>query len=414
MRQNDRRVVVTGLGLVSPVGTGVQTAWSSIVSGRSGIGPITRFDASGLPTRIAGEARDFRVEDWLEPREARRTDRFIHFAIAAAEMAVRDAGLDWSREDPTETGVVVGTGLGGLSTLEEAAQVLSEHGHRRVSPFFVTSMIPNLAAGQISIRYGLKGPNFSPASACATGNTALGEAMLLIERGMADVVIAGGTEATITPLGMAGFVASRAMTVRNDAPERASRPFDRDRDGFVAAEGAGILVLETLEHARRRGARIYAELAGYGATADAHHVTAPSPAGDGAQRAMRMALRMADLPVESIGYINAHATSTPLGDVVECHAIRAVFGARASDVPVSSTKSMTGHMLGAAGGAEAVFTVLAIAEGVLPPTVNVDHPDPECGLDVIANVAREGRVDAALSNGFGFGGTNAAILFRRI
>jgi 3-oxoacyl-[acyl-carrier-protein] synthase II len=412
MPVKERRVVVTGLGLVSPVGVGAETGWRAVIAGRSGIGPVTRFDASALPTRIAGEVRDFRPEDWLAPREVRRTDRFIHFAVAAADMALRDSGLDLSREDPAQVGVVIGSGLGGLATLEDAAHAVRSH--RKVSPFFVTGMIPNLAAGQISIRHGLQGPNFAPAAACATGNVALGEAMLLIERCMADVIIAGGAEATITPVGMAGFVASRAMSVRNDAPARASRPFDLARDGFVAAEGAGVLVLEAFEHARRRGARIYAELAGYGASADAYHVTAPAPSGDGARRAMSMALRTASAPAESIGYINAHATSTPLGDAVECDAIRAVFGSRATELPISSTKSMTGHMLGAAGGAEAVFTVLALAEGVLPPTLNVDDLDPACGLDVIPNVAREVRIDAAISNGFGFGGTNAAVLFRRL
>jgi len=414
-RRNDEdAVVVTGLGLVSPVGVGVRESWEAALAGRSGVKPITRFDASPLPTRIAGEVRDFRPHEWMDAREARRNDRFIQFALAAAEMAVRDAGLDVPRTDPTRVGVVVGTGMGGLSTIEETHDVLRSRGYRRVSPFFVPSVIANLAPGQISLRYGFQGPNFAPVSACATGNHSLGEALLLLERGLADVIIAGGAEATLSPLGLAGFVASRAMTERNDDPARASRPFDRSRDGFVPAEGAGLLVLERLDHARRRGARIYARLSGYGASADAHHVTAPAPDGQGAQRAMRMALEMAGLAPERVGYLNAHATSTALGDLAEARAIRAVFGAHAARLAVSSTKSVTGHMLGAAGGAEAVFSVLALHTGWLPPTANVEDLDPEIGLDVVPKVARERSADAVMSNGFGFGGTNATLVFEKI
>jgi 3-oxoacyl-[acyl-carrier-protein] synthase II len=401
------------MGLVSPVGIGVTQAWDAIVHGRSGIGPLTLFDPSGLPTRIAGEVRGFQAEDWLEPREVRRTDRFIHFSLAAAELAIRDAGLAFDREDLTRIGVIVGTGMGGISTMEETHSTLRERGPRRVSPFFVTAVIANLAPGQISLRYGLQGPNFALVSACATGNHALGEALLMLSAGMADVILAGGAEATLTPLGYAGFAAARAMSERNDEPQRASRPFDRARDGFVPAEGAAILVLETQEHARRRSARIYARLTGYGASADAHHITAPAPQGEGAQRAMRMALATSRRAPESVGYLNAHATSTPVGDTTEVQAIRAVFGDWTKHLAVSSTKSMTGHMLGAAGGAEAIFSVMALHTGVLPPTINVDELDPDCALDVVPNFAREKRVEAVMSNGFGFGGTNATLLFER-
>jgi len=404
-------VCVTGMGLVSPLGMGVAPSWEALVHGRSGIGPLTRFDASPLPTRIAGEVRDFRAEDWMDAREVRRNDRFIHFALAAAEMAIRDSQLDLPRTDLERVGVIIGSGMGGLETIENTDQILRERGHRKVSPFFIPGVIANLAPGQVSLRYGLRGPNFAPVSACATGNHALGEAMLLIERGMADVILAGGTEATLTPLGLAGFIAARAMSERNEAPAQASRPFDRGRDGFVPAEGAGVLVLESRAQARARGARVYAELAGYGASADAHHITAPAAGGEGAQRAMRMAMRMAEVNPAEVGYINVHATSTPVGDVAECDAIRAVFGAQIP--PVSATKSMTGHMLGAAGGAEAIFTILAMNHSLLPPTINVEDQDPACPIDVVPNVAREHQFDVAISNGFGFGGTNASLLFRK-
>ncbi|HEY7724971.1 MAG TPA: beta-ketoacyl-ACP synthase II [Anaeromyxobacteraceae bacterium] len=408
-----RRVVVTGMGVVCPVGIGLEATWKSLVAGKSGIGPITQFDASTYPTRIAGEVRDFEAEKWLDKREVRRNDRFIHFGLAASEMAMADAGLDMAKEDPERVGAIIGAGIGGLATIEETKVVLLEKGVKRISPFFIPALIINLAPGQLSIKHGLKGPNYSPVSACATGNHAIGDALMIIERDMADVMIAGGCEATITPLGIGGFCAARAMSERNDAPEKASRPFDRGRDGFVAAEGAGILVLEELEHARRRGARVYAELAGYGASADANHVTAPAPEGEGGQRAMRMALRDAGLSPEQVGYVNTHGTSTPQGDVAECQAIARVWGPAAGKVAISSTKSMTGHMLGAAGGAEAVFAVMALHTGVLPPTINVEVQDPECALDVVPNVAREKRVDAVISNSFGFGGTNAVVCFRR-
>jgi 3-oxoacyl-[acyl-carrier-protein] synthase II len=399
-------VCVTGMGLVSPLGLSVEAAWDALIHGRSGIGPVTRFDASALPVRIAGEVRDFRPEDWMDAKEARRNDRFIHFALAAAQMALRDSGIDLSHTDLDRVGVIVGTGMGGLETI-------TDRGHRKVSPFFIPSVIANLAPGQISLRYGLRGPNFAPVSACATGNHALGEAMLLIERGMADVIVAGGAEATITPLGLAGFIASRAMSERNDEPIRASRPFDLGRDGFVPAEGAGVLVLESRAHAKARGARIHAELVGYGASADAYHITSPAPGGEGAQRAMKMALRMAELTPNDVGYVNAHATSTPVGDLAECEAIQMVFAAATRMPLVSATKSMTGHMLGAAGGAEAIFSILALNHGLIPPTINVEQQDPACTLDVVPNVAREHRFDVALSNGFGFGGTNASLVFRR-
>ncbi len=410
-----RRVVVTGLGIVCPVGTGLDETWGNIVDGKSGIGPITAFDASSFPTRIAGEVKDFDAEKWMDKRDVRRNDRFIHFAMAASEMALKDAGLDLAKEDLNRIGTIIGAGLGGLSTIEEVHKVFLEKGVRKITPFFIPSLIVNLAPGQVSLRWGLKGPSYSPVSACATGNHSLGDALMIIDRGMADVMLSGGAEATITQLGIGGFCASRALSERNDEPTKASRPFDKGRDGFVAGEGSGILVLEEYEHARKRGARIYCEIAGYGATADANHITAPAPHGEGGQRAMRMALADAELPPEAVGYVNTHGTSTPLGDIAECQAIKAVFGDWAkSGLAISSTKSMTGHLLGAAGGIEAVFSVLAIDKGVLPPTINVEDQDPECDLDVIPNTAREKRVDAVLSNSFGFGGTNAVICFKRV
>jgi 3-oxoacyl-[acyl-carrier-protein] synthase II len=410
-----RRVVVTGMGLVCPVGIGVEESWQALVAGKSGIAPITHYDASTYPTRIAGEVKGFDPERFMDRKEARRNDRFIQFALAAADMAVKDSGIDFAKEDLERVGVIVGSGMGGLATIEDTHKTLMERGVRKVSPFFIPAIIINLAPGQIALRWGLKGPNFSPVSACATGNHSLGDAMIYVERGMADVMIAGGTEATITPLGLAGFCAARAMSERNDTPETASRPFDKGRDGFVAAEGAGILVLEEYEHARKRGARIYAQLCGYGASCDANHVTSPAPEGEGGQRAMRMALADAALRPEQVGYVNTHGTSTPQGDIAECQAIRKVFGGWADGgLVISSTKSMTGHMLGAAGGAEAVFAVKALQTGVVPPTRNVEEQDPECNLDVVPNVARQVKVDAVLSNSFGFGGTNAVVAFKRV
>ncbi len=410
-----RRVVVTGLGLVSPVGIGVEPSWQSLVEGRSGIGPITLFDASTYPTRIAGEVKGFEPGDFMDKKEARRNDRFIQFALAAAEMAMKDSGLDMATEDPEQVGCIVGAGIGGLGTIEENRDVLREKGVKRISPFFIPSLIINLAPAQISMRYGMKGPNFSTVSACATGNHSIGDALLYIERGLADVMVAGGCEATITPLGVGGFCAARAMSERNDAPEKASRPFDKGRDGFVAAEGAGLLILEEYEHARKRGARVYAELVGYGASADAYHVTTPAPGGEGGARAMKMALKFAGLNPDQIGYVNTHGTSTPAGDVAECQAINSVFGDHArKGLCVSSTKSMTGHLLGAAGGLEAVVTVLALHRGVIPPTINVEDQDPECALDVVPNVARQTRMTAAASNSFGFGGTNSVLIFKAV
>jgi len=410
-----RRVVVTGMGVVCPVGIGVEETWQALVDGKSGIAPITHYDASTYPTRIAGEVKGFEAEKYMDRKEVRRNDRFIQFALAAADMAVKDSGIDFGKEEPERVGVIVGSGMGGLETIEDTHKTLMERGVRKVSPFFIPAIIINLAPGQIALRYGLKGPNFSPVSACATGNHSIGDAMMYIDRGMADVMIAGGTEATITPLGLAGFCAARAMSERNDAPEKASRPFDKGRDGFVAAEGAGILVLEEYEHARARGARIYAELCGYGASCDANHVTSPAPEGEGGQRAMRMALADAGLRPEQVGYVNTHGTSTPQGDIAECQAIRRVFGDWSDQgLVVSSTKSMTGHMLGAAGGAESVFSVLALHRGVVPPTLNVEEQDPECRLDVVPNVARAVKLEAVLSNSFGFGGTNAVLAFRKV
>ena len=410
-----RRVVVTGLGLVSPVGIGVEESWSALVAGKSGIGPITFFDASTFPTRIAGEVKGFDPERFMDRKEARRNDRFIQLALAAADMAMKDSGLDMAKEDPERIGAIVGAGLGGISTIEDTHRTFLEKGVKRIGPFFVPALIINLAPGQITLRYGLKGPSFSTVSACATANHSIGDAMLYIERGMVDMMFAGGTEATITPIGIGGFCAARALSERNDAPEKASRPFDKGRDGFVAGEGAGILLLEELEHARKRGARIYAELGGYGASSDAYHITSPAEGGEGGQRAMKMALRDAGMNPDQVGYINTHGTSTPQGDVAECQGINKVFGDHArKGLMVSSTKSMIGHLLGAAGGAEAVISVLALARGILPPTINVEDQDPECALDVIPNQAREARVDVVMSNSFGFGGTNAVLLFKRV
>ena len=410
-----RRVVVTGLGLVSPVGIGVEESWSALVAGKSGVAPITLFDASTFPTKIAAEVKGFDPSKFMDRKEVRRNDRFIHFALAAADMAVKDSGLDMSKEDAERVGCIVGAGIGGLGTIENEHRTFLEKGVRKIGPFFIPALIANLAPGQISLKYGMKGPNFSPVSACATGNHSIGDAMIYIERGMADVIVTGGCEASITELGIGGFCAARALSERNDAPEKASRPFDKGRDGFVAGEGSGILILEEYEHARRRGAKIYAEVAGYGATADAYHITSPAPEGEGGQRAMRMALRDAAISPEQIGYVNTHGTSTPAGDVAECQAINKVFGEHArKGLMVSSTKSMTGHLLGAAGGLEAVVTVLTIVKGVLPPTINVEEQDPECKLDVIPNHARERRTDFAMSNSFGFGGTNAVVLFKRV
>jgi 3-oxoacyl-[acyl-carrier-protein] synthase II len=407
-----RRVAVTGLGIVSPVGVGVDAAWEALATGRSGVGLITSFDTTGYTTRFAACIDDFDPSPVLDAKEARRLSRFQQFALVAADEALRDAGIGPVDEAEAErVGVVVGSGIGGLGLMEEQARVLAERGPSRVSPFLVPGMIVDVAAGLISIRYGFKGINYAVVSACATGNHAIGEAFESIRRGSADVIVAGGVDAGVTPLGLAGFAAARALSTRNEDPAGASRPFDAGRDGFVIGEGGAILILEEWEHAVARGANIRAELLGYGATADAYHVTAPAPDGDGARRAMRLALEQAAIEPSEVGYINAHGTSTPLGDAAETGSIREVFGAQAP--PVSSTKSMTGHLLGGAGAVEAVACVRALETGVLPPTINYTDPDPECDLDYVPNVARVANPAVALSNSFGFGGHNAAILLGR-
>jgi 3-oxoacyl-[acyl-carrier-protein] synthase II len=408
-----RRVVITGLGALTPVGNSVDEYWTGILQGRSGIGPITRFDASGYSTRIAGELRNFDPLKWMEKKEARRLDPYLQYAVASAAMAVDDSGLDFDKEDRNRAGVLVGSGIGGITTLLETHKVLLEKGPDRVSPFFIPMMIVNMAPGLISMRYGLKGPNSSVITACATGNHAIGDAFKIIQREDADVMVAGGAEAIIMPLTIAGFCQMKAMSTRNAEPEKASRPFDADRDGFVCGEGAGLVVLESLEHALQRDARIYAEIVGYGMTADAYHMTAPDPQGDGAARAMAAALHDGGVDPATVGYINAHGTSTPYNDKFETMAIKRVFGEHAHKLAVSSTKSMIGHLLGAAGGVEAVATSLAIYHGILPPTINYETPDPECDLDYVPNHARKQEVEAALSNAFGFGGTNATVAFRR-
>ncbi|OJT20785.1 beta-ketoacyl-[acyl-carrier-protein] synthase II [Archangium sp. Cb G35] len=413
-----RRVVITGTGLITPLGTGTEKNWQAMLAGRSGIAPITRFDTGKIDTRIAGEVKDFQPEEFIDKREVRRMDLFAQYALAAAEMAMRESGLPVGLDkphgyDPERVGVIVGSGIGGINSLEEQHRKGLEKGFDRVSPFFIIQMIINMAPGLISIRYGCKGPNWSPVSACATSAHAIGEAWKSIRLGETDAAIAGGSEAGITPLAMGGFSVMKAMSTRNEDPAGASRPFDKDRDGFVLGEGAGVVVLEELEHAKKRGARILAELVGYGANSDAYHVTAPAPEGEGAARCMRLALESARMNPEDVGYINAHGTSTPLNDVNETKAIKTVFGAHARALAVSSTKSMTGHMLGAAGGAEAVVSVLTLLRRVIPPTINQSTPDPECDLDYVPNQAREQRVDVVMSNSFGFGGTNTVLLFKR-
>ena len=407
-----RRVVVTGLGLITPLGTGVEKTWTALCAGKSGIRRITKFDPSGHACQIAGEVTDFDPADCIEKKEIKKMDTFIHYAIGASQMAVDDAGLKVTPENADRVGVYIGSGIGGLQAIEAFHKVLLEKGPDRVSPFFIPMVIINLASGQVSMRIGARGPNSCAVTACATGNHCIGDAFRIIERGDADVMVAGGAEAAITPLGVAGFASARALSTRNDDPERASRPFDKESDGFVLGEGAGVLVLEELELARRRGARIYAEILGYGMTADAHHITAPPEDGHGAVRCMRRALEDAGLPPDAIGYVNAHATST-MADRIETSAIKQVFGDHARRLAVSSTKSMTGHLLGAAGGVEAVFSVLAIHRGILPPTINQEVPDPECDLDYVPNVARRAEVHTVLSNSFGFGGVNACLIFSR-
>lgn len=409
-----RRVVITGLGITSPLGTGFEKNWDALTQGRSGIGLITHFDASDLPTRIAGEVKDFIADDFIDKKEQRKMDTFIQFAVAAADLAMADSGLVINDENAERVGVQVGAGLGGLPAIEKYHQAMLEGGYRKISPFFIPMLIINLAPGFISMRTGAKGPNLSSVSACATGTHSIGDAYRLIQRGDADAMIAGGTEATITPLGIGGFNVMKALSTRNDDPTAASRPFDKGRDGFVMAEGAGILILEEYESAKKRGAKIYAEVGGYGMSGDAYHLTAPAPGGEGAARCMKMAVSGAGLNPEDVDYINAHGTSTPFNDLYETMAIKSVFGEHARKLMVSSTKSMTGHALGAAGGLEAVFLALTIARSVVPPTINYQEPDPECDLDYVPNQAREAQVKVGLSNSFGFGGTNATLLFKKV
>jgi 3-oxoacyl-[acyl-carrier-protein] synthase II len=408
-----RRVVITGVGAVTPVGNTAEEFWGALTQGKSGIGPITRFDASALPTRIAGEVKGFDPLRYIDKKDDRKFDPFLKYAVACGVMAVEDSGLNLERVDKTRFGVLVGSGIGGITTLLENHRVLLEKGPDRVSPFFIPMLIVNMASGILSMRFGAKGPNSSVVTACATGNHAIGDATRIIQRGDADVMIAGGAEAIIIPLTFAGFCQMKAMSTRNDDPTGASRPFDATRDGFVCGEGGGLLVLESLEHARARDGRIYAEVVGYGMTGDAYHMTAPDPEADGAARAMALAIRDAGVEPSAIGYVNAHGTSTPYNDKSETMAIKRVFGPHARKIAVSSTKSMTGHLLGAAGGIEAIATAFAIHHGVLPPTINYETPDPECDLDYVPNHARKQDVEIALSNAFGFGGTNATIALRK-
>ena len=411
-----RRVVVTGLGLISPVGNTVGEGWANLVAGRSGIADITKFDASAFACKFAGEVKGFRIEDYIPAKEARHMDTFIHYGLAAAMQAVRDAGLPHgdalSEEQAERIGCMVGSGIGGLPLIEQTQIDYGERGPRRISPFFVPASIINMISGHISIQYGFQGPNLAIVTACTTGLHNIGQAGRLIEYGDADVMIAGGAEATVSPLGIGGFAAARALSVRNDSPQTASRPWDKDRDGFVLGEGAGVMVLEEYEHARKRGAKIYAELAGFGMGADAFHMTAPNV--DGPKRAMRAALRNAGVNASEVQYLNAHGTSTPLGDVNETNAIKLAFGDHAQHLVVNSTKSMTGHLLGGAGGVESVFSVMALHTQVSPPTINLHNPDPECDLDYCANEARQMKIDVAVKNNFGFGGTNGTLVFRRV
>lgn len=408
-----RRVVVTGLGLVTPNGIGVETAWKNICEGKSGIGPITRFDTNGFETKIAAEVKDFHPEQYIEKKEIKKMDLFIQYALAATKEALEDAQLRINPENCERIGVIVGTGLGGLPNIEKYHQILMERGPSRVSPFFIPMVIANLASGHIAIQFGAKGPNTCIVTACATGAHCIGDAFRAIRYGDADAIIAGGTEANITPLCVSGFNAMKALSTRNDEPQKACRPFEKNRDGFVIGEGAGILILEELEFALRRKAKIYAELIGFGYTGDAYHITAPPPDGEGAARCMKMAIRDAGLTPEEVDYINAHGTSTPLNDVTETIAIKTVFGEHAKKIPISATKSMTGHLLGAAGSTEAIFTILSIRDGILPPTINYEEPDPECDLDYVPNQARRQTIRVGMSNAFGFGGTNATLIFKK-
>jgi len=409
----DRRVVITGVGLITPLGIGVKQSWEALCAGKSGIGEITRFDASGFPTRIAGEVKNFNPEDFLPKKDAKRTQLFIAYAVAAARMAIEDSRLVINEANANRVGVLTGCGLGGLDILEENTKILQDKGPRRVSPFFIPMMIGNMAPGMISIQLGAKGPNASIATACAAGTHAVGEAYKIISRGAADAMITGGVESVVTPTCLAGFSALKALSTRNDDPQRASRPFDKDRDGFVVGEGSGILILETLENALSRGAHIYAEVCGFGMSGDGFHMTAPAPDGEGAARCMQAAIDDAGISHTAIDYINAHGTSTDLNDVYETKAIKAVFKEKAYSIPISSTKSMTGHLLGGAGGIESVFTALAIHDSIIPPTINLDSPDKDCDLDYVPNVARKADLEYAMSNSFGFGGTNACVVLKK-
>jgi len=410
-----RRVVVTGVGVISPLGTGNSKNWDGLVNGRSGIGLISRFDAGAMPVKIAGEVLDFDPEQFIDKKEIKKMDLFIQYSLAAAQFAMEDSGFVITEENAERVGVLVGAGLGGLPTIEKYHAALLEGGYKKITPFFIPMLIINLAPGHISIRFGAKGPNISSVSACATGTHSIGDAYHIIARGDADAMIAGGTESTITPLGIGGFSVMKALSdSRNDEPQRASRPFDKNRDGFVMGEGAGIVILEEYEAAKARGAKIYSEIAGYGLTGDAFHMTAPAPGGEGAARCMKMALNNAGVNPEQVDYINAHGTSTPFNDLNETLAIKSVFGDHAYKLMVSSTKSMTGHLLGAAGGVEAVYCCMAMEKGVVPPTINYEEPDPECDLDYVPNTARKAEIRYAMSNSLGFGGTNATLLFKKI
>ncbi len=409
----NRRVVVTGMGMISPLGIGLEKNWEALCRGESGIGRITRFDPSDMSSQIAGEVKDFDPANYIEQKEIKKMDTFIHYALAAAQMAMDDAGLKVEAENAERIGVLVGTGIGGLPAIEYYHTRLLEKGSKRISPFFIPMVIANLPSGQIAIRFGAKGPNSAVATACASGSHAIGDAFKIIQRGDADAMIAGGTEATISPLGIGGFCAMKALSARNDEPQKASRPFDLQRDGFVMGEGAGIVILEELGSAIRREAKIHGEVIGYGMSGDAFHITAPCPDGDGAVRCMRMAIQNAGISPADVNYINAHGTSTKFNDEFETMAIKKVFGDLAYRIPISSTKSMTGHLLGAAGGIEAIISILTIERGIIPPTINYECPDPECDLDYVPNKARKATVDVALSNSFGFGGTNACLLFKR-
>ena len=409
-----RRVVVTGLGIVSPVGSTVETAWANIVAGHSGITRISKFDASAFASKIAGEVIDFDVNQYLSPKEARRMDIFIHYGLAAGIQAIKDAGIEAKPLNAERIGVNIGSGIGGLKYIEDTHTEYTTNGPRRISPFFIPASIINMISGNLSIMYGLQGPNLACVSACATGNHSIGESARLIEYGDADIMIAGGAESAVTPLSIGGFASAKALSTRNDDPATASRPWDTGRDGFVMGEGAGALVLEEYEHAKARGAKIYCEISGYGMSADAYHMTAPTEDGSGAARAMRNALNNAQVNVDAVQYINAHGTSTPLGDIAETRAMKLCFGDHAKKLAVSSTKSMTGHLLGAAGGIESVFSALAIRDQIAPPTINMFEQDPACDLDYVPNTARQMAIDVVLSNSFGFGGTNASLVFRKI